>query len=42
MGKRKWYVVWEGTEPGICEKWEECRQRVEHVPHARYKSFNTR
>ena len=42
MGKRKWYVVWEGTEPGICETWEECRQRVEHVPHARYKSFNTR
>lgn len=42
MAKRKWYVVWEGTEPGICETWEECRQRVEHVPHARYKSFNTR
>lgn len=42
MAKRKWYVVWEGTEPGICETWEECRQRVEHVPHARYKAFNSR
>ncbi len=42
MAKRKWYVVWEGTEPGICDTWEECRLRVNGYPHARFKAFDTR
>lgn len=39
--KRKWYVVWQGTEPGICDSWAECELRVKGVPGARYKSFAT-
>ena len=42
MSKQKWYVVWVGTEPGICETWTECQLRVKGYPGARYKSFRTR
>lgn len=38
---QKWYVVWVGTEPGICETWEECEIRVKGYPGARYKSYST-
>ncbi len=38
----KWYVVWEGTIPGICESWEECKLRVANYPNAKYKSYNTK
>lgn len=37
----KWYVVWEGTIPGICDSWEECKARVSNYPNAKYKSYNT-
>lgn len=36
----KWYVVWEGTERGICETWEECKARVLNYPNAKYKAFS--
>jgi len=39
--KRKWYVVWHGTEPGICDSWAECEARVKGVAGARYKSYKT-
>ncbi|MDE6527929.1 MAG: RNase H1/viroplasmin domain-containing protein, partial [Muribaculaceae bacterium] len=26
MGKRKFYVVWVGREPGIYEEWDDCRE----------------
>ncbi len=39
--RRKWYVVWRGTEPGICDSWAECESRVKGYPGARYKAFNT-
>ena len=39
--RRKWYVVWRGTEPGICDSWAECELRVKGYPGARYKAFNT-
>lgn len=38
---RKWYVVWQGTEPGICDSWAECELRVKGFPGARYKAFAT-
>ena len=38
-GRRKWYVVWQGTEPGICDSWAECELRVKGFPGARYKAF---
>ncbi len=42
MGKKaKYYVVWNGLEPGIYNSWEDCRRRVEGVPGAVYKSFGS-
>lgn len=41
MESRKWYVVWVGTEPGICETWEECHIRTQGFPGARYKAFGS-
>lgn len=38
----KYYVVWEGREPGIYPSWEECRDQVEGFAGARYKSFDTK
>ena len=40
-GRGKWYVVWQGTEPGICDSWAECELRVKGYPGARYKAFDT-
>ena len=37
----KWYVVWRGTEPGVCDSWTECEARVKGYPGARYKSYKT-
>ncbi len=39
--RNKWYVVWNGTEPGVCDSWAECEARVKGFPGARYKAFAT-
>ena len=39
--KSKYYVVWEGLKPGIYDTWEKCKQQVEGVTNASYKSFDT-
>lgn len=39
MATRKFYVVWEGRQPGIYDSWDDCREQVENFPGARYKSF---
>lgn len=39
--KSKFYVVWQGIEPGIYESWEDCKVQVTGVADARYKSFDT-
>lgn len=41
MANRKWYVVWNGSETGVCDSWAECESRVKGFPNAQYKSFNT-
>ncbi|MDO4512146.1 MAG: ribonuclease H family protein, partial [Bacteroidales bacterium] len=41
MASRKWYVVWVGTEPGVCETWEECYIRTHGFPGARYKAYDS-
>ena len=38
--KRKWYVVWVGTETGVCDTWTECQLRTKGYPGAMYKSFD--
>lgn len=43
MGKKnKYYVVWNGKEPGIYESWEICKKQIEGFAGAKYKSFNTK
>lgn len=39
--KRKFYVVWEGREPGVYDNWEDCQAQVEGFPGAKYKSFKS-
>jgi ribonuclease HI len=42
MAKRsKFYVVWEGKNPGIYDNWEDAKDQVEGVKGARYKSFTS-
>lgn len=40
--KQKWYVVWEGHNPGIYTTWNACQQEIKNVPNAKYKSFKSR
>lgn len=37
--QQKYYVVWEGHEPGIYKTWEECKRQIDGFAMARYKSF---
>jgi ribonuclease HI len=42
MAKKKYYVVWEGHEPGIYESWKECQLQIANYSGAKYKSFKSR
>ncbi|MBB6671401.1 ribonuclease H [Cohnella nanjingensis] len=35
----KYYVVWEGKQPGVYESWPECQAQVGQYTDAKYKSF---
>ncbi len=37
--KKKYYVVWQGKEPGIYTKWEDCKKQIEGIPSPVFKSF---
>lgn len=39
--KQKFYVVWEGREPGVFHSWEECYKQIKGFQGAVYKSFPT-
>lgn len=41
MGKKRYYVVWNGLEPGIYGSWDECQAQIKGVKQALYKSFAT-
>jgi len=41
MAKKKYYVVWEGVNPGIYTSWADCQQQIKGYPNARYKSFTS-
>jgi len=41
VGKRKFYVVWNGVNPGVYDSWEECKLQVNGFDNAKYKSFET-
>ena len=36
---KKYYVVWEGREPGVYDNWEDAADQVTEFPGAKYKSF---
>ncbi|MEA3404956.1 MAG: ribonuclease H family protein, partial [Pseudomonadota bacterium] len=38
---KKFYVVWQGREPGIYTDWNSCKKQVDKFPGAKYKSFPT-
>lgn len=42
MAKKKYYVVWQGREPGIYESWVDCQAQVTGVSKPQYKSFDNR
>ena len=39
--KQKYYVVWQGNQPGIFNTWDECKKQVVGVAGAQYKSFDS-
>jgi Predicted double-stranded RNA/RNA-DNA hybrid binding protein len=39
--KQKYYVVWEGVNPGIYTTWDMCNAQIKGYPGARYKSFSS-
>lgn len=41
MARQRFYVVWNGLEPGIYSSWEECQAQIKGVKQALYKSFST-
>ncbi len=40
--KQKYYVVWDGHNPGIYDSWAECQLQIKGYPNAKYKSFKTK
>lgn len=40
--KKKYYVVWQGHEPGIYDSWAACLQQTKNYPGARFKGFESR
>lgn len=41
MAKKKYYVVWEGVEPGIYSDWGSCQAQIKGFPNAKYKSYKS-
>lgn len=39
--KQRYYVVWQGRQPGIYSSWDECKAQVVGVQGAQYKSFGS-
>lgn len=42
MAKQKYYVVWDGVEPGIYSSWNDCLLQTKGYEGAKYKSFDTK
>ncbi len=39
--KNKYFVVWEGREPGVYNSWDECKKQTHGYESAIFKGFNT-
>lgn len=42
MAKQKYYVVWEGKQPGVYGTWAECQAQTDHYTGAKYKSYESK
>lgn len=42
MAKSKYYVVWEGKQPGVYASWAECKAQTDHYTGAKYKSYESK
>ncbi len=42
MAKKKYYVVWNGVNPGIYTSWTDCQLQIKGYQGALYKSFDTK
>lgn len=40
--KQRFYVVWNGYNPGIYDSWAACQQEIKGFPAAAYKAFDSR
>lgn len=39
---KKFYVVWEGHQPGVYADWAKCQQQIKGYPNAKFKSFTSK
>jgi len=39
MGKRKFYVIWNGHQTGVFSSWNVCKKHITNFTGAQYKSF---
>lgn len=42
MAKKKFYVVWQGVNPGVYAEWRECQAQIKGYEGALFKSFDSR
>lgn len=40
--KQKYYVVWQGNQPGIYDSWADCEKQIKGVAGAKFKSYESR
>ena len=40
--KKKYYVVWQGNNPGVYDSWVECERQIKGYPQAKFKSFGSK
>lgn len=41
MAKQRFYVVWEGIQPGIYHSWAECQQQTDGFDRAKFKAYDS-
>lgn len=40
-GKKRYYVVWAGHNPGVYDDWNDAKEQIENFPSPRYKGFDS-
>ena len=42
MAEKKWYVVWQGRQPGIYDSWDKAQKQISGFAGAKFRSFKSR